>query len=61
MLFQNYKYKKQHKLRIKNSKFNYLITGLFGIRILESCRLTSKQLEAIRRVFVRLTKREGKF
>jgi ribosomal protein L16/L10AE len=32
-----------------------------GIRILESCRLTAKQLEAIRRVFVRETKREGSF
>ena len=32
-----------------------------GLRVLESCRLTSKQLESIRRVFVRLTKREGRF
>jgi ribosomal protein L16 len=32
-----------------------------GLRVLESCRLTIKQLESIRRVFVRLTRREGRF
>jgi large subunit ribosomal protein L16 len=32
-----------------------------GLRVLESCRLTPKQLESIRRVFVRLTRREGRF
>jgi large subunit ribosomal protein L16 len=57
----NFKYKKQYKLKVKTHKFNNLIHGVFGIRVLESCRLTTKQLEAIRRVFVRVTKRESKF
>lgn len=57
----NFKYKKQYKLKIKTHKFNDLIHGVFGLRILESCRLTAKQLESIRRVFVRITKRESKF
>jgi large subunit ribosomal protein L16 len=55
------KYKKLYKKKSKNYKFNSLIQGIMGIRVLESCRLTIKQLESIRRVFVRVTKREGRF
>lgn len=57
----NYKYKKNFKKKFKNFKFNTLIAGMYGIRVLDSCILTPKQLETIRRVFVRLTKRDGKF
>jgi ribosomal protein L16/L10AE len=57
----NLKYKKNYKKKIKNINFNKLKADFLGIRILESCRLTAKQLEAIRRVFVRETKREGSF
>lgn len=61
LLNKTSKYKKYFKKSIKNIKFNNLRYGLIGIRLLESCRLTPKQLESIRRVFVRLTKRAGKF
>jgi len=57
----NYKYKKVHKKKWKSFKFNTLTQGLMGLRVMESCRLTPKQLESIRRVFVRETKREGRF
>lgn len=57
----NSKYKKIHRKKWKNTKFNSLTQGIMGLRVLESCRLTPKQLESIRRVFVRLTKREGRF
>ena len=52
---------KRFKKKWKTYKFSELIQGVCGFRLLESCRLTLKQLETIRRVFVRLTKREGKF
>lgn len=57
----NYKFKKGFKKKLKSFNFNALIIGMYGIRILESCIITSKQLETIRRVFVRLTKRDGRF
>lgn len=57
----NYKYNKIYKKKWKNTKFNDLTQCVIGLRVLESCRLTPKQLESIRRVFVRLTKREGRF
>jgi large subunit ribosomal protein L16 len=60
-MFEKFKYKKVFKKKIKNSKFNLLLKYFMGIRVLESCRLTLKQVETIRRVFVRVTKREGKF
>lgn len=60
-MFEKFKYKKPYKKKIKNSKFNLLLKYFMGIRVLESCRLTLKQIETIRRVFVRTTKREGKF
>lgn len=61
MQLTNYKFKKNFKKKLKNYNFNNLIIGMYGIRILDSCIITSKQLETIRRVFVRLTKRDGKF
>lgn len=55
------RYKKNFKKKFKNSKFNSLSQNIMGIRVLETCRITVKQLESIRRVFVRETKREGRF
>lgn len=60
-MLNSVKYKKLYKKKIKNFKFNFLVEGIMGVRVLESCRITLKQLEAIRRIFVRVTKREGRF
>jgi len=60
-MLNSVKYKKLYKKKIKNFKFNFLVEGIMGVRVLESCRITLKQLEAIRRIFVRITKREGRF
>jgi large subunit ribosomal protein L16 len=57
----SFSFKKVYKKKIKNIKFNNVKLGIVGIRTLESGRLTPKQLEAIRRIVVRLTKRAGKF
>jgi large subunit ribosomal protein L16 len=57
----SYSFKKIYKKKIKNVKFNSIKIGIVGIRALESGRLTPKQLESIRRILVRLTKRAGKF
>jgi large subunit ribosomal protein L16 len=57
----NAKYKKLFIKKNKNYNFNYLKQGIIGVRVLESCQITLKQLESIRRVFVRATKREGRF
>jgi ribosomal protein L16/L10AE len=60
-MLHKYTFKKVYKKKIKNIKFNSIRVGIVGIRALESGRLTPKQLEAIRRVIVRVTKRAGKF
>lgn len=57
----SYSFKKIYKKKIKNVKFNSIKVGIIAIRALESGRLTPKQLESIRRIVVRLTKRAGKF
>jgi ribosomal protein L16/L10AE len=57
----SFSFKKIYKKKIKNIKFNSVKLGIVGIRALESGRLTPKQLESIRRIVVRLTKRAGKF
>lgn len=55
------KYRKQQKGRIKgNATRGYTLAfGSFGIKALESCFLTSKQLEAARVALNRYMKREG--
>jgi ribosomal protein L16/L10AE len=60
-VIHKYTFKKVYKKKIKNTKFNSVCIGIVGIRARESGRLTPKQLEAIRRVIVRVTKRAGKF
>lgn len=34
--------------------------GLFGLRVLEPCRVTAKQLEACRKILARSTKKNGR-
>lgn len=60
-VMHKYTFKKVYKKKIKNIKFNSVNVGVVGVRARESSRLTPKQLEAIRRVIVRVTKRAGKF
>lgn len=58
------KYKKKHKKKIfLNSLTKFLGSihyGYFGIKAVSSGILTIKQVETVRRIFVRITKRTGK-
>jgi len=58
------KYKKYHKQKKigKNEKYSLcsIRKGYFGIKTLESGVITPKQLETVRRVLSRITKRTGK-
>ena len=58
---QKNKYKKKFKGKIKGKTFrgNKLIYGQFAIKSCEEGRLTSRQIEATRRVIVRKMKRLG--
>lgn len=56
------KYRKQHRGRLKGiaSRNNKLQKGDFGLQSLEPVWLTSRQIEATRRIITRYTKRGGK-
>lgn len=56
------KYRKSHKGRRggKATRLTTLSFGSFGLKSLESCWVTSRQIEAARRVMTRFTKRGGK-
>jgi large subunit ribosomal protein L16 len=56
------KYRKHHRghLRGKATRGNKLIFGDFGLQALEPCWLTSRQIEAGRRVLTRYVRRTGK-
>lgn len=56
------KFRKQHrgKMRGTAKRGNNNIFGDFSLQALKPCWLTSKQIEAGRRVIARYTKREGK-
>lgn len=56
------KYRKQRKGRIKGmeSKSINLTVGTFGLKALESGRLTARQIEATRRAITRKMKRRGR-
>lgn len=58
------KYKKYHKIKkiFKNENNNLLSVkkGFYGLKIIESGIITPKQLETIRRIFTKITKRAGK-
>ena len=62
MLFpKKVKYKKQFKGKLvgQTTKGNKIIYGKYALKILETTRLTSKQIEATRRIIIRKTKRLG--
>jgi len=59
-----FKYKRKHKKykQIKATSL-YLTTiqfGVYGIKSLESTTLTEKQVETVRRILARVTKRQGR-
>ena len=56
------KYRKQHKGRIKgNAGRGHVVSfGSFGLKSLDSGRLTSRQIESARIAMTRYMKREGK-
>jgi len=56
------KYRKSHKGRRggKASRMLNVSFGTFGLKTLESCWVSSRQIEAARRVVTRYTKRGGK-
>ena len=56
------KFNKQHRGRLKGnySSKTQIYFGQYALQAQESCWLTAKQIEATRRVIIRLIKREGK-
>jgi large subunit ribosomal protein L16 len=56
------KYRKPHRghLRGKASRGNKIVFGEFGLQALEPCWITSRQIEAGRRVLTRYVRRGGK-
>ena len=55
------KYRKSFKLKPKgNNVFNDLHFGVYGLKALESGRITNKQIEAARRAITRKMAREGR-
>jgi len=59
------KFKKYHKsnssfLKLREQKLFFPVNGLYGLKALDSCKLTFKQIEAGRRTIRRTTKKAGK-
>nr|YP_010565002.1 ribosomal protein L16 [Hyalomonas oviformis]UZA62003.1 ribosomal protein L16 [Hyalomonas oviformis] len=56
------KYRKHHRghLRGKATRANVVVFGDFGLQALEPCWMTSRQIEAGRRVLTRYVRRGGK-
>lgn len=62
MLFpKKTKYKKQFKGKLvgKTTKSNNIVYGKYAIKVLEETRLTSRQIEATRRIIIRKMRRLG--
>lgn len=59
---KNVKFKKMHRGRLKGKSCtnNKLCMGEYGIQALESAWITAKQIETVRRILVRYTKKRGK-
>lgn len=57
------KYRKAHKGRVvPKSKGGTMVSfGDFGLKSIDGCRVTARQIEAARRAAVRCMKRQGKF
>src|SRR5882672_6828502 len=55
------KYRKSHKMKIKGDakRGHELAFGSFGIKAMDECRMTGRQLEAARIAITRFMKREG--
>lgn len=55
------KYRKMHKMKIrgKATRGTQLSFGSFGIKAIEECWMTGKQIEAARVAMTRFLKREG--
>ena len=55
------KYRKSHKMKIKGKakRGHELAFGSFGIKAMDECRMTGRQLEAARIAITRFMKREG--
>lgn len=56
------KYRKHHRGRMKGiaSRGNKIVFGDFGLKALEPCWITSRQIEAARRAMSRYARRGGK-
>lgn len=59
---QKQKYRKAHKGRVttKAKAGTMLAFGSYGLKSLDGCRVTARQIEAARRAAVRCMKRQGK-
>jgi large subunit ribosomal protein L16 len=55
-----YKKYKKPKIKINQLKFDSLQFGEYGLKTLESCRLSAKQIESGRLAIGRIVKRSGK-
>lgn len=55
------KFRKSFKNKVKGLEYrNSLSFGSYGLKALESCRITARQIEAARRAITRKMKREGR-
>jgi hypothetical protein len=65
MLFipKNTKFTKLQKKKVKNSpsKVLDLVHGFFGLKVKQNCFLTSKQLEMIKLILSKGTKKVGRY
>lgn len=57
---KNVNFKKVFKIKIKGLKYTKLQLGVVGLRALQSSRLLPKQMETLRLIFTRGTKKSGK-
>ena len=59
---KRFKYRKMHRGRMKGraGRGNTLNVGDYGLQALETCWMTSRQIEAARRAIVRYVRRGGK-
>jgi large subunit ribosomal protein L16 len=62
LLPKKIKHRKQHnrKFRLRSKRGNRLNFGSFGLKVLESTWISSRQLEAARRALTRYVQRQGK-
>lgn len=54
------KYRKTYLRNVKTIKRSKIVFGSFGLKVLEACRLTSKQIETIRQTINRTIRRKSK-